>query len=76
MNQTYPVIVIGAGPIGLAAAAHLIERNQDVRVLEAGSQRRCRHGRVGPHQALLHLALQHRRRGPPSPGNAHRHLRG
>ena len=37
MNQKYPVIVIGAGPIGLAAAAHLIERNQDVRVLEAGN---------------------------------------
>ena len=37
MNQNYPVVVIGAGPIGLAAAAHLIERNQDVRVLEAGN---------------------------------------
>ncbi|MFF5790811.1 FAD-dependent oxidoreductase [Paeniglutamicibacter sp. NPDC012692] len=37
MNQNYPVVVIGAGPIGLAAAAHLIERNQDVRVLEAGA---------------------------------------
>ncbi|GAA1496376.1 FAD-dependent oxidoreductase [Paeniglutamicibacter kerguelensis] len=37
MNQTYPVVVIGAGPIGLAAAAHLIERHQDVRVLEAGA---------------------------------------
>ncbi|WP_312179984.1 FAD-dependent oxidoreductase [Arthrobacter sp.] len=36
MNQTHPVIIIGAGPIGLAAAAHLIERNQDVRILEAG----------------------------------------
>lgn len=36
MNQSYPVVVIGAGPIGLAAAAHLIERNQEVRVLEAG----------------------------------------
>lgn len=36
MNQTYPVIVIGAGPIGLATAAHLIERKQDFRVLEAG----------------------------------------
>ena len=36
MNQQYPVIIIGAGPIGLAAAAHLIERNQEVRVLEAG----------------------------------------
>jgi thioredoxin reductase len=32
-----PVVVIGAGPVGLAAAAHLIERDLDVVVLEAGS---------------------------------------
>lgn len=31
-----PVVVIGAGPQGLAAAAHLIERDQDVVVLERG----------------------------------------
>lgn len=31
-----PVIVIGAGPVGLAAAAHLIKRNLPVLVLEAG----------------------------------------
>ncbi|MFF1867703.1 NAD(P)-binding domain-containing protein [Kitasatospora herbaricolor] len=31
-----PVVVIGAGPIGLAAAAHLIERNIEPLVLEAG----------------------------------------
>jgi hypothetical protein len=37
MTQQYPVVVIGAGPIGLAAAAHLIERGQAVRVLEAGA---------------------------------------
>ncbi|GAA1877948.1 hypothetical protein GCM10009715_25820 [Paeniglutamicibacter psychrophenolicus] len=37
MNQRHPIIVIGAGPIGLAAAAHLLERGQDVRVLEAGA---------------------------------------
>jgi len=37
MKQTYPVVVIGAGPVGLAAAAHLLERNQDVLVLEAGA---------------------------------------
>ncbi|WES64170.1 FAD-dependent oxidoreductase [Microbacter sp. GSS18] len=31
-----PIAVIGAGPIGLAAAANLIERDLDVVVLEAG----------------------------------------
>ncbi|MGW3045264.1 FAD-dependent oxidoreductase [Kitasatospora sp. NPDC001159] len=31
-----PVLVIGAGPIGLAAAAHLTERGLDALVLEAG----------------------------------------
>ena len=32
-----PVAVIGGGPIGLAAAAHLIGRGLPVRVYEAGS---------------------------------------
>jgi len=31
-----PVVVVGAGPVGLAAAAHLIERGMNVVVLEAG----------------------------------------
>jgi hypothetical protein len=31
-----PVVVIGAGPVGLAAAAHLVERGLPVRVFEAG----------------------------------------
>src|SRR4051812_1088960 len=31
-----PVAIIGAGPIGLAAAAHLVERGVGVRVYEAG----------------------------------------
>ncbi|RUR03093.1 FAD-dependent oxidoreductase [Labedella endophytica] len=33
---TLPVVVIGAGPQGLAAAAHLVERGVPVLVLEAG----------------------------------------
>ncbi|MDN3309340.1 FAD-dependent oxidoreductase [Microbacterium oryzae] len=31
-----PIVVIGAGPQGLAAAAHLVQRDQDVIVLERG----------------------------------------
>lgn len=33
-----PVLVVGAGPVGLAAAAHLLERGQDVVVVEAGDR--------------------------------------
>jgi thioredoxin reductase len=36
-NDSLPVAVIGAGPIGLAAAAHLAERGVAVKVYEAGS---------------------------------------
>ncbi len=32
-----PVVVIGAGPVGLAAAAHLVRRGQTPLVLEAGN---------------------------------------
>lgn len=35
-NTELPVVVIGAGPAGLAAAAHLRSRDVDVVVLEAG----------------------------------------
>lgn len=34
----FPVAVVGAGPVGLAAAAHLILRGQRVRVFEAGAR--------------------------------------
>lgn len=34
----FPVVVVGAGPAGLAAAAHLLERGLRPLVLEAGSQ--------------------------------------
>lgn len=35
-SMIHPVAVIGAGPVGLAAAAHLVQRGQPVRVFEAG----------------------------------------
>ncbi|MER7107112.1 FAD-dependent oxidoreductase [Streptomyces sp. NPDC000229] len=35
-EQHLPVVVIGAGPAGLAAAAHLVERGLEPLVLEAG----------------------------------------
>lgn len=36
--KTLPVAVIGAGPVGLAAAAHLIERGIEPLILESGSR--------------------------------------
>ncbi|MFB7311877.1 NAD(P)-binding domain-containing protein [Streptomyces sp. NPDC056192] len=37
-TEQLPVVVVGAGPAGLAAAAHLIDRGLEVLVLEAGAQ--------------------------------------
>src|SRR3546814_4879654 len=36
--STLPVVIIGAGPIGLAAAAHMVERGIDFVVFEAGDE--------------------------------------
>ncbi|MES2732121.1 MAG: NAD(P)-binding domain-containing protein [Bacteroidota bacterium] len=36
-NHTLPVIIIGAGPVGLAAASHLALRNQPFLLFEGGS---------------------------------------
>ncbi len=36
--QTLPVAVIGAGPVGLAAAAHLLERGETPVIFEAGAE--------------------------------------
>lgn len=36
--STLPVVIIGAGPIGLAAAANLVERGIDFVVYESGDQ--------------------------------------
>jgi thioredoxin reductase len=50
-NSTLPVVVIGAGPVGLAAAAHLISKGETPLVLEGGasvgaSMRRWGHVRI------------------------------
>ncbi|BET48465.1 NAD(P)-binding domain-containing protein [Kitasatospora aureofaciens] len=37
-TQQLPVVVIGAGPVGLAAAAHLVEHGIEPLVLEAGGR--------------------------------------
>jgi len=37
-STTLPVAIIGAGPVGLAAAAHLVERGETPILLEAGEQ--------------------------------------
>jgi glycine/D-amino acid oxidase-like deaminating enzyme len=38
LTADLPVVVIGAGPVGLAAAAHLLERGLEPLILEAGDQ--------------------------------------
>src|ERR687889_731271 len=37
-NEGLPVAVIGGGPVGLAAAAHLLARGERPLVLEAGAE--------------------------------------
>jgi flavin-dependent dehydrogenase len=36
-SSTLPVVIIGAGPVGLAAAAHVLSRGLTPLVLESGS---------------------------------------
>ncbi|WP_456276255.1 FAD-dependent oxidoreductase [Bacillus sp. AK128] len=38
MNSELPVAIIGGGPIGLAAAAHLVQKGERFIVIEAGDQ--------------------------------------
>ena len=77
--MSHPVAVIGAGPVGLAAAAHLLARGLDPLVLEAGdavgaSIRRWGHVRVfSPWEldvdpAAAALLADHGWKHPPSDG--------
>lgn len=38
MKTSNPVAIIGAGPVGLAAAAHLLQRGEEPLILEAGDE--------------------------------------
>lgn len=39
MSQSdLPIVIIGAGPVGLAAAAHALTRGMNPLIFEAGSQ--------------------------------------
>ena len=51
--EDLPVVVIGAGPVGLAAAAHLAERGLPFIVLEAGDGPAAAVAPVGPRAAVL-----------------------
>ena len=59
---TLPVAIIGAGPIGLAAAAHLVERGIDFVVLRGRRRGRRERARVGPHPAVLAVEAPRRPR--------------
>lgn len=36
-KQIYPIVIIGAGPVGLAAAAHLVRKGESALLFEAGA---------------------------------------
>ena len=62
-SEELPVAVIGAGPVGLAAAAHLIERGPAGEGLRGRPRRRRESARLGPCSRLHALALLRRCRG-------------
>ena len=69
----HPVVVIGAGPIGLAAAANAAERGIDFVVLEAGQVAGATVGRVGARPPVL-VMVRARRPGRAAAARAGRRL--
>ena len=64
VSPDQPLVIVGAGPIGLAAAAHAQARGLADLVLEGGRRTGRRRTRVGPRPALLGLERARRpRRG-------------
>ncbi len=54
-----PVAIIGAGPVGLAVAANLIERGLTPHHFRSGGGRRGGHFELGAHTLVLIVAAQY-----------------
>ena len=65
--KSLPVAVIGAGPVGLAAAAHLIGRGHAREGLRGRRDGRRQRARLGPRAPVLAVGVQRRRRRQRSP---------
>ncbi|MCZ7597080.1 MAG: NAD(P)-binding protein [Gammaproteobacteria bacterium] len=59
--SSLPVAVIGAGPVGLAAAARLVERGLQPIVLEQGTRVALGNAAMGPCTRVLAVGVQRRR---------------
>ena len=55
-----PVAVIGGGPVGMAAVAHLLQRSLEPILFEAAPTVGAAPLAWGPREHVLALALQHR----------------
>jgi len=56
MHMTKTVAILGAGPVGFAAAVHVLERNMAPLIIEQGSQVATG---MGARANVLQLAVQH-----------------
>ena len=67
-HESLPVVIIGAGPVGLAAAAHVLSRNLTPLVLEAGRDGRRRDSPLGARPHVLAVEVQRGSGGGRDPG--------